>query len=65
MDDWRYDFLKEDIKRLRNDLNEVDRRTWKVETWQNLVPLRIAFAICWLVIVGMWIAVAADAAGAF
>ncbi len=65
MDNWRYDFLKEDIKRLRDDLNEVESRTWKVENWQSLMPLRTCFAICWLAIVGMWIAVIADAAGAY
>jgi hypothetical protein len=65
VDDWRYDYLKEDIKRLRDDLNEVERRTWKVESWQSLVPFRVWLAACWLVVVGVWIAVIADAAGAF
>jgi len=62
--DWRYDFLKEDIKRLRDDLSEVERRTWKVENWQSLVPFRIWLAVLWLVIAGIWIAVIAGAAGA-
>lgn len=65
MDDWRYDILKEDIKRLRDDLSEVQRRTWKIESWQSLAPFRISLAVCWLVIVGIWIAVIADATGAF
>ena len=65
MDDWRYNFLKEDIKRFRNDLSEVERRTWKVESWQSLVWFRVWLAVCWLMIVGMWIAVIADATGAF
>jgi hypothetical protein len=65
VDDWRYDFLKDDIKRLREDLSEVRERTWKVENWQNLVPLRILFAICWLIILGVWAAEIADASGAF
>lgn len=64
MGDWRYDFLKEDIKRLRDDLSEVERRTWKVENWQSLVPFRIWLAVLWLVIAGIWIAVIAGAAGA-
>jgi len=64
VDDWRYDILKEDIKRLRDDLGEVQRRTWKIESWQSLAPFRISLAICCLVIVGIWIAVIADAAGA-
>jgi hypothetical protein len=65
VDDWRYDFLKEDVERLRDELSEVERRTWKVENWQSLVPFRMWLAICWLVIVGGWIAVIADAAGAY
>ena len=65
MDDWRYDFLKEDIKRLRNDLVKVERRTWTVENWQSMVPFRIWLTVCWLVILGIWVAVIADAAGAF
>jgi hypothetical protein len=63
VDDWRYDFLKEDIKRLRDDLTEVERRTWKVENWQSILPLRICFAICWLPILGIWITVIAHAVG--
>jgi len=65
VDDWRYDFLKEDIKRLRNDLVKVERRTWTVENWQSMVPFRIWLTVCWLVILGIWVAVIADAAGAF
>ena len=65
MDDWRYDFLIDDIKRLREDLSEVRERTWKVENWQNLVPLRILLAVCWLIVLGVWAAGIADAAGAF
>jgi len=65
VDDWRYDFLKEDIRRLRDDLSEVERRTWKVEDWQSLVPFRLLMAIWWVLIVGMWSAVIADAAGAY
>ena len=40
MNDWRYDFLREDIERLRDELNSVERRTWKVERWQDRVPFR-------------------------
>jgi hypothetical protein len=65
VDDWRYDYLKEDIKRLRDDLNEVERRTWKVESWQSLAPFRIWMVVGWVAIAGIWIAVIADAAGAF
>lgn len=65
MNDWRYELLQEDVRRLRKELNEVERRTWKVENWQSLQPFRIWTAIYWIMIGGMWIAVIADAAGAF
>jgi hypothetical protein len=59
VDDWRYDFLKEDVKRLREDLKAVEKRTWEVESWQNRVPFRIWAAGYWLLIVAAWIAVIA------
>ena len=65
MDNWRYNSLKEDIKQLRDDLREVDKRTWKVERWQSLVSFRIWLAACWLIIIGIWVAVIADAVGGF
>lgn len=65
MNDWRYDSLRDDIKRLRDELNAVKRRTWEVERWQDRVPFRIELAVCWLVMVCVWAAVIADAAGAF
>lgn len=64
MDDWRYELLKEDIKRLRDDLSEVQRRTWKLESWRSFAPFRVWLAVCWLAIIGIWIAVIAGAAGA-
>jgi hypothetical protein len=65
MDDWRYETLREDVGRLRKELNEVEQRTWKVEHWQSLQPFRVWMAIWWLVIAGIWIAEIAIAAGAF
>lgn len=65
MNDWRYEHLQEDVRRLRKELNEVERRTWKVENWQSLQPFRIWMAIFWIINGGFWIAVIADAAGAF
>jgi len=64
VDNWRYDLLKEDIQQLRDDLRQTESRTWKIENWQSLVPFRVWLAVCWLVIVGIWTAVAVDAAGA-
>ncbi len=65
MDDWRYEILQEDVRRLRKELNEVEQRTWKVEHWQSLQPFRAWMALWWLVIAGIWIADIAIAAGAF
>lgn len=63
MDDWRYENLREDLGRLREELREVEGRTYKVETWQSLVPFRVWLAICWLVIAGIWILVIVEALG--
>jgi hypothetical protein len=65
MNDWRYEHLQEDVRRLRKELDEVERRTWKVEHWQSLQPFRIWMAVYWIMIGGIWIAVIAGAAGAF
>lgn len=65
MDDWRYEHLQEDVRRLQKELNAVERRTWKVEHWQSLQPFRIWMAIWCLMIAGLWVAGIADAAGAF
>lgn len=65
MSDWRYESLQEDVRRLRKELGEVERRTWGVEHWQSLQPFRIWMAIWWLMIAAMWGVVIADAAGAF
>jgi hypothetical protein len=65
MDDWRYELLREDVRRLRKELSEVEQRTWKVEHWQSVQPFRIWMAICWLMVAAIWIAGIANAAGAF
>jgi hypothetical protein len=65
MEDWRYDNLREDIKRLQEELYEVRGRTSKLENWKSFLPMRVWFAILWLAIICMWIAGIADAAGAF
>lgn len=65
MNDWRYENLQEDVRRLREELKDVEQRTWKVEHWQALHPFRVWMAICWLVIAVIWIAGIANAAGAF
>lgn len=54
MEDWRYENLKKDMKRLREDLREVQGRTYKIQTWQDLFPLRTLFVILWLVVIGIW-----------
>jgi hypothetical protein len=64
VNDWRYESLKGDMKRLRDDLNDVQRRTRKIESWQSRVPFRLWLIVCWLVMAGIWVVVIADAAGA-
>lgn len=61
MEDWRYENLRADINRLREDLQEVRGRTYKVETWQSLFPLRTLFVILWLVTIGIWVTGIAEA----
>jgi hypothetical protein len=65
MNDWRYETLQDDVRRLRKELNDVEQRTWKVEHWQSLQPFRVGMAIVWLLIAGIWIAEIAIATGAF
>ncbi len=52
MEDWRYDNLKGDLKSLRNEVREVERRTYRVESWQSLLPLRVMMGAMWLVAAG-------------
>ena len=61
MEDWRYENLRDDMKRLREDLQEVRGRTYKVETWQSLFPLRTLMVISWLVVIGIWVSGIAEA----
>ena len=55
MEDWRYENLREDMKRLREDLQEARGRTHSVETWQSLFPLRALIVVLWLVMIGIWV----------
>jgi hypothetical protein len=61
VEDWRYENLREDISRLREDLQEVRGRTHSVETWQSLFPLRTLFVIWWLITIGIGVGVIAEA----
>jgi hypothetical protein len=53
VDDWRYETLRDDVGRLRKEIREVEGRTYKVETWQSLLPLRVMMGSCWLFSAGM------------
>jgi hypothetical protein len=53
MEDWRYENLTQEVKRLREDLYEVRGRTNKVESWQSLFPLNVLIAVMWLIAAGM------------
>lgn len=61
MEDWRYENLKEDIKRLREDVQEVRGRTYKLESWQDFFPLRVLMVVVWMVTIGIWVAAIAEA----
>lgn len=55
MEDWRYDNLKADMKLLREEIREVKGRTYKVENWQFMLPMRVMMGIVWLVTAGIWV----------
>lgn len=63
MEDWRYENLREDVRRLRGELYEVRGRTNRIESWQSLLPFRAWMAVVWLIIAGTWIAVIVDGTG--
>jgi hypothetical protein len=62
MEDWRYENLREDLKRLREELCEVRGRTHKVESWQSFFPLRAILVVSWLIAIGMVVFAIAGAA---
>lgn len=53
MEDWRYENLRDDIRRAREETREVRERTYRIESWQSLLPLRVMFGVCWLFSAGM------------
>lgn len=61
MEDWRYENLKADVKLLREELREVRGRTYKVENWQSMLPLRVMEKLIWLMAAGTAIFVIAEA----
>lgn len=52
MEDWRNDNLRGDLKSLRKEVREVERRTYRVENWQSLLPMRVMMGVAWLVAAG-------------
>lgn len=62
MEDWRYENLKDDVRRLREEVRAVEGRAYKMETWQMLLPMRVFFGICWLFSAGMIVFAIARAA---
>lgn len=53
MEDWRYESLRQEVKRLRDELYEVRGRTNKVESWQSLFPLNLMIVVMWLIAAGI------------
>lgn len=62
MEDWPYENLRDDHRRLREEIREVRERTYKLETWQMFLPMRVMFGICWLFSAGMLVFAIARAA---
>jgi hypothetical protein len=53
MEDWRYESLQRDIRRLEKELRKTDDRTFEVQHWQRLLPLRVTGAFFWLIAAGL------------
>ena len=52
MEDWRYEGLRRDIRRLEKELRKTEDRTFEVQQWQRLLPLRVTGAVFWLMAAG-------------
>lgn len=53
MDDWRYESLRRDIDRLEKELRKTEDRTYDLQLWQRLFPLRVTGAVFWLIAIGL------------
>ncbi len=64
MEDWRYENLREDVKRLREELYEVRGADEQSRELAEPPAFSRLGGISWLMIIGIWIAVIVDATGA-
>ena len=55
MEDWRYKGLQRDIQRLEKELRKTEDRTFEVQQWQRLLPLRVTGAVFWLIAAAFFI----------
>jgi len=62
VEDWRYENLRGDVSRLREEIRAVEGRAYKMETWQMLLPMRVFIGICWVLSAGMIVFAIARAA---
>lgn len=53
MEDWRYEGLRRDIERLEQQLRKTEDRTFDLQLWQQLFPLRVTGAVFWLIAIGL------------
>ncbi|HEU5252366.1 MAG TPA: hypothetical protein VFU16_03445 [Solirubrobacterales bacterium] len=53
MNDWRYEGLRRDIQRLEKQLRKTEARTYEVQQWQRLLPMRVTGAVFWLIAVAL------------
>ena len=49
MKDWQYD-------NLRQDLTQLEKQVRKVRAWQDFFLLRVMMVVCWLMVLGIWVA---------
>ena len=49
MEDWRYEGLRRDIQRLEKELGKTEDRTYEVQQWQRLLPMRVTEAVFWMI----------------
>lgn len=64
MEDWRYENLRRDLDRLEKQLHKAEDRTYEVQQWQRLLPLRVTEAVFWLIALGFVVFAIASAMAA-
>jgi hypothetical protein len=53
MEDWQYRDLRRDMERLEKRVDRAEDRAYKVERWQQLLPMRVTEWLFWLIALGV------------